>query len=54
MKKPIKHDKLINIRLSKTLYQNYKNYCEDNGLVLSSRIRFLIQKDINNKIKIEK
>jgi predicted DNA binding CopG/RHH family protein len=54
MKKEIKHNKLMNIRMSETLIEEYKNYCEDNGLVISTRIRFLIQKDIEGKIKIEK
>jgi len=54
MKKEIKHDKLFNIRISNKLIEDYKQYCEENGLLLSKRIRFLIQKDIENKIKIEK
>jgi len=44
----------MNIRMSNILIEDYKNHCEANGLVLSTRIRFLIQKDIEGKIKIEK
>jgi len=54
MKKEIKQNKLMNIRMSDNLLKEYKNHCEDNGLVLSTRIRFLMQKDIEGKIKIEK
>ena len=52
MKKEIKHNKLMNIRMSDTLIEDYKDYCETNGLLMSKRIRFLIQKDIEGKIKI--
>jgi hypothetical protein len=54
MKKEIKHNKLMNVRMSESLIKEYKNHCENNGLVISTRIRFLIQKDIEGKIKIEK
>ena len=54
MKKEIEHDKLLNIRMSGKLIENYKSYCEENGLLLSKRIRFLIQKDIEGKVKIDK
>jgi len=54
MKKDIKHNKLMNIRMAESLLESYKKHCDDNGLVLSTRIRFLIQKDIEGKIKIEK
>ena len=54
MKKEIKHNKLMNVRMSDIIIKEYQKYCEDNGLVMSTRIRFLIQKDIEGKIKIEK
>ena len=54
MKKEIKHNKLMNIRMSDTLLKEYQIHCEENGLVLSTRIRFLMQKDIDGKITIEK
>lgn len=53
MKKEIKYNKLMNIRMSNTMIEDYKNYCEINGLLLSKRIRFLIQKDIEGKIQIK-
>ena len=54
MKREIINDRLLNIRMPDTLYQNYKNHCESNGLLLSKRIRFLMLKDIEGKVKIEK
>lgn len=54
MKKEIKHNKLLNVRMSSSLVDSYKEYCESNGLLMSKRIRFLIQKDIENKITISK
>ena len=54
MKKEIVNNRLLNIRMPETLYSDYKNHCELNGLLLSKRIRFLMQKDMENKIKIEK
>lgn len=53
MKRKIINNRLLNIRMSEKLYSDYKNYCELNGLLLSKRIRFLMQKDIDNKIKID-
>lgn len=40
--------------MSESLIEEYKTHCENNGLVISTRIRFLIQKDIEGKIKIDK
>ena len=54
MKKEIKYDKIMNIRLADSLLEAYKNHCDANGFLLSKRIRFLIQKDIEGKIKIIK
>lgn len=44
----------MNIRIAETLIEEYKNHCDINGLVLSTRVRFLIQKDIEGKIVIKK
>lgn len=44
----------LTIRISKTLIDEYKKYCDDNGLLMSKRIRYLINKDIDNKINIIK
>jgi hypothetical protein len=54
MKKEVKYNKLMNVRVSDTLIEDYKNHCNANGLVISTRIRFLIQKDIEGKIEIKK
>lgn len=52
MNKKINHDKLLNIRMSSNLIEQYKEYCENKGLLLSKRIRFLIKKDIEGKLNI--
>jgi len=54
MKKEIKHDKLMNLRISTELYNSYQAYCKDNGLVIASRLRYLIEKDSKAKIQIKK
>jgi hypothetical protein len=53
MKKEVKYDKLMNLRISTDLYNTYQAYCEDNGLVIASRIRYLIEKDTQGKIQIK-
>jgi antitoxin component of RelBE/YafQ-DinJ toxin-antitoxin module len=40
----------LTIRISKKLNESYKNYCDDNGLSLSKRLRYLMLKDIEGKI----
>jgi hypothetical protein len=54
MKKEIKYNKLMNLRITTDLYQVYQSYCNDNGLVIASRIRYLIEKDSQGKIQIKK
>lgn len=44
----------LTIRISNILNDKYKKYCDENGLSLSKRLRFLIEKDIENKIEIKK
>ena len=44
----------LTIRISNELNKKYKKYCDENGLLLSKRLRFLIQKDIEGKIEIKK
>jgi hypothetical protein len=36
----------ITIKISKDLLEKYKKYCNDNGLSLSKRLRFFMEKDI--------
>lgn len=43
----------ITIKISKDLSDKYKKYCDDNGLSLSKRLRFFMEKDIENKIEIK-
>lgn len=54
----MKRDKILigtlTIRISDGLNNKYRKYCDENGLSLSKRLRFLIQKDIDGKIEIKK
>jgi len=43
----------LTIRISEKLNVDYKNYCDDNGLSLSKRLRYLMLKDIEGKIEIK-
>jgi predicted DNA binding CopG/RHH family protein len=54
MKRELKHDKLFNVRMSEELIKEYKQYCEDNGFLMSKRIRFILEKDIQSKLEIKK
>jgi hypothetical protein len=54
MKKEIELDSNLHLRLPNKLRLKYKKHCEDNGLLLSKRVRFLITKDIEGKIDIKK
>lgn len=42
---------MINLRLSKQLKDNFKNYCKKNGFSISKRLRVLIENDIVGNIK---
>jgi len=44
----------LTIRISEKLNDEYKNYCDDNGLSLSKRLRFFMKKDIEGKLNIKK
>jgi predicted DNA binding CopG/RHH family protein len=44
----------LTIRISEELLENYKKYCDENGLSYSKRIRFFMKKDIEGKIEIRK
>lgn len=48
------NNEVLNIRLPKDLKENYNKHCEDNGHLLSKRVRFLLQKDIDGKLDIKK
>lgn len=41
-------------KISDDLLKNYRKYCDDNGFSLSKRLRFFMEKDIENKIEIKK
>lgn len=44
----------ITIKISNVLSEKYKKYCNDNGLSLSKRLRFFMEKDIEGKLEIKK
>jgi hypothetical protein len=44
----------ITIKISKDLSDKYKKYCNENGLSLSKRLRFFMEKDIEGKIETKK
>ena len=39
----------INITLPKTILEKFRNFCEKNGINISSRISVLIKKDLEDK-----
>ena len=45
---------MLNIRIEKELREKYSNYCKSNGFSISKRLRALIEKDIEGKIKVWK
>lgn len=45
--KPVRLNILVDIELRK----KYKKYCIDNELILSDRIRHLIEKDLRGEVK---
>ena len=51
MKKKIKYDKLLNIRISSNDLKCYQDYCDENSYSLSKRIRYLLNKDIKGELK---
>lgn len=44
----------LNITLPKDLLKDFKDFCEANGINLSSRISILIKKDLINKKTFKK
>jgi antitoxin component of RelBE/YafQ-DinJ toxin-antitoxin module len=44
----------LTIRITKELLENYKNFCDENGLSFSKRLRFFMEKDISGKVKFDK
>ena len=54
MKREKKLVESLTIRISGDLLSKYKKHCDNNGLLLSKRIRFFIEKDIEGKIEIKK
>ena len=48
-------DKQVNriiVRIDNSLKKEFKKKCDDNHMSLSARIKYLMQLDINNKLKI--
>jgi hypothetical protein len=53
MNKELKFNKILNVRMEEELVKSYQEYCENNGLVLSKRVRFIIRKDMEGKLIIK-
>jgi hypothetical protein len=54
MKREKKLTETFTFKITDELLINYKKYCDDNGFSLSKRLRFFMEKDIENKIEIKK
>lgn len=50
----MKKEKQIIVRVSDEVKNSFDNYCKNNGFSSSKRLRLLIEKDVEGKIKIEK
>jgi len=46
-------DRKILVRLTETKANEFITYCDNNGYTMSKRIRLLIEKDLEGKLKIE-
>jgi hypothetical protein len=44
----IVHDKMFSIRIPSILLDEYKEFCEENSINMSKRIRKYMQKDLEN------
>jgi hypothetical protein len=44
-RKPVQ-DRLFNIRITDTLYQEYKRFCDENSFTMSKRLRRLMEADM--------
>jgi len=50
----MKKEKQIIVRVSDETKNSFDNYCKNNGFSSSKRLRLLIEKDVEGKIKIQK
>lgn len=52
---PLK-DKILSIRISEKLLEEYKQFCDENSMNFSKRIRKFMEKDVENwkLLKIQK
>lgn len=44
-------NKMINVRINFKIYEDFKNYCNENGYSISKRIRNLIENDMKRHDK---
>jgi hypothetical protein len=49
----MKKEKQIIVRVSEQTKNSFDNYCTNNGFSSSKRLRLLIEKDVEGKIKIK-
>ena len=45
--------KTVTLSIDEKTYEEYKKYCEENGLILSKRVEFFMKDELNKK-KMEK
>lgn len=41
--------KTVTLSIDEKTYEEYKKYCEENGLVLSKRVEFFMKDELNKK-----
>ena len=42
--------KKISMTIEEEIFNNFKKYCKDNGMKISTRVELLMKKDINTNI----
>ncbi len=50
MKEKERKRKTINLRIDNRVYQKYKKFCKDNGLIIGKRIEDLMDADLEKRI----
>jgi len=41
--------KTVTLSIDKKTYEEYKKYCEENGLILSKRVEMFMKNELNKK-----
>jgi len=45
--------KAVTLSIDEEIYENYRNYCEKNGLILSKKVEIFMKEELNKKRKNE-